>query len=446
MEKKRMQMSHKQFASYIGVTIIASIILGTVITQAATPTASFYLSGGLYPQAHYTIWYENPNYFAKDRYGQVDFDSTNASYVLQSCINQLVTEGTAYQYGMITVNARIQIMSDLVLDSPIDLTDIVNLEIVGVGRDQGIELQVQHNGDIAFDFTNSRFVQIRNIAFDVASGYRPKVCIYLARGSTGASSGDWLFDNCDFDDNGGVTVSFIYNYGCELVTWRECAFRSNGTMININRDNWAAVNSTFNTEYTGSTSISMQSFRDCNFYCDDMTTEPIELSSGVYNVLFDHCYFGGSITDYAFHLNCTDGSVHKLVVKHCHFEMLGFTSSGGTSTDKELVAFSFVDNTINPGAASDIVFMDLNKTYLITREFRCEANYLSYSGATCHFEVKTLDYSYVDFRLGLFDFTLNATEYIRYSRIIVESSSHITCTSGYVAVNGTYFSNGASFP
>jgi len=440
------RMNWKNLYIAVSTVVIISLLAGVYVVYSQTPSSTFWLSAGIYPQANYTIWFETPNYFAKDLNGEIEFSGSNGSLLLQNCIDQLVSEGSAYAYGMIDVSARIQFLSSITLDSAIDLTDIINLEFMGVGRDNGIELIVEHNENIAFDLTNSRFIFFRNLSVRVSSGYRPSVVLYLARGTLANSIGDSGFYNVNFRDQGGVVTAFVYNYGGELITFRECSFNSNGTAININRDNYMRINSTFSNEAIGAQSMSMNDFRNCNFYNGAMTTEPIKLNAGTYNILFDHCYFGGGGANYAFLLNCTSGGVNKLTVKHCHFEMLGFTALGHPVSGRELLGFTLVDNTIYLPSAAAYVFADFNASNLLCREFRIEGNYQSRPSARTDFEVLTIDYSYVDFRLGLYDFTLNATNYIRFSRIIVENATHITCGGGYVAVNGTYFRTAGDFP
>jgi len=69
------------------VTIL--VLVPTIQIVYASPLSTFYLSGGIYPQATYTVWKEGSYYYAKNAYGfQPSWSkSTNASFVIQKAIN-----------------------------------------------------------------------------------------------------------------------------------------------------------------------------------------------------------------------------------------------------------------------------------------------------------------------------------------------------------------------
>jgi len=71
------------------VTIL--VLVPTIQIVYASPLSTFYLSGGIYPQAHYTVWKEGSYYYAKDIYGFIPSwgKSTNGSYVLQTALDSL---------------------------------------------------------------------------------------------------------------------------------------------------------------------------------------------------------------------------------------------------------------------------------------------------------------------------------------------------------------------
>lgn len=77
--------------------VVGLVLLSVIATSAiwyvwaATPTATFWISPGIYPNSKaYTIWIEGSNYFAKDASGQIEFSGTNISLVFQNVIDQLV--------------------------------------------------------------------------------------------------------------------------------------------------------------------------------------------------------------------------------------------------------------------------------------------------------------------------------------------------------------------
>lgn len=93
----------------IGLIFLAiGVLLGSLIVFAATPTTTFYLSGGNYPGAPtYTIWREGSNYFAKNEYGQISYSGTNASEVTQNAIYSCSSEDSIYFKGPITLTHTI---------------------------------------------------------------------------------------------------------------------------------------------------------------------------------------------------------------------------------------------------------------------------------------------------------------------------------------------------
>jgi len=65
--------------------VIIGVLLGAYIGYALTPTTTFTISPGVYPGASdYIIWREGSNYFAKNKYGEIEYSGTNASQVINS--------------------------------------------------------------------------------------------------------------------------------------------------------------------------------------------------------------------------------------------------------------------------------------------------------------------------------------------------------------------------
>jgi len=77
------------------ITIL--VLVPTIQIVYASSLSTFYLSGGIYPNAvSYTIWREGSNYYAKNAYGyQPSWSgSTNASQVTQNALNAMPYGGT----------------------------------------------------------------------------------------------------------------------------------------------------------------------------------------------------------------------------------------------------------------------------------------------------------------------------------------------------------------
>ena len=80
------------------VTVL--VLVPTIQIVYASSLSTFYLSGGVYPQADYTIWREGSYYYAKNAYGAIIYSGTNASEIINSAINSLdAVGGEIYVYA-----------------------------------------------------------------------------------------------------------------------------------------------------------------------------------------------------------------------------------------------------------------------------------------------------------------------------------------------------------
>lgn len=95
----------------LAVGLTCGLLLGALITYAAT-NETFWISLGPYPGGpSYTIFKQGKTYRAKEANGYTSIESTNASYVIQSCIEN---------YTHIYFNAD--------QDDPIELTNSIMIE------------------------------------------------------------------------------------------------------------------------------------------------------------------------------------------------------------------------------------------------------------------------------------------------------------------------------
>jgi len=139
------------------IFLAIGLLLGSLIVFAATPSATFYISGGVYPGApSYTIWKEGSNYFAKDANGQIasGFSGTNISQIMQSTYSSgrsiFVKSGT-YSFDATT-------------------TPCSNLLIEGEGHNTVLQTSANLSKGIFFMDSVSN-VTIKNLRLDGVSLY-----------------------------------------------------------------------------------------------------------------------------------------------------------------------------------------------------------------------------------------------------------------------------------
>lgn len=148
-----------KFSRVIVICLIVSVLTG-VVAYAVSPTQPFTINRGIYPGAtSYTIWVDDGNYFAKNQFGTIIYEGTNAATVIQASIDSLTTGGTIY-----FSNQR------FVFTTPIDGKNSVNL--IGESKgpfenfDVGTVLDYaggSDSGNAFIDYRACRNVEIRNL-------------------------------------------------------------------------------------------------------------------------------------------------------------------------------------------------------------------------------------------------------------------------------------------
>ena len=89
------QINVKTALIFVGISILLTSVF--FYAFAATPSSTFYISSGVYPGApSYTVWREGSNYFAKDVNGMLKYSGTNASLIIQNCIDVLTDGGKIF--------------------------------------------------------------------------------------------------------------------------------------------------------------------------------------------------------------------------------------------------------------------------------------------------------------------------------------------------------------
>lgn len=90
----------------IGLTALVCIIATATLFYAFGATSigtTFYISSGIYPGSPtYTVWKSGSTYYAKDQNGQIDYQSSNGSYVIQQCVDVCDVDDSIYLRGELT--------------------------------------------------------------------------------------------------------------------------------------------------------------------------------------------------------------------------------------------------------------------------------------------------------------------------------------------------------
>lgn len=110
-EEHKTETTKKQLTGVILIALIIGLTVGVLISYSATPSETYYLSGGINPGApSYTIFIDSGNYYAKNAHGQIVYDGTNASEIITSAVNALTTGGSIiFSTGTFTITNTIEI-------------------------------------------------------------------------------------------------------------------------------------------------------------------------------------------------------------------------------------------------------------------------------------------------------------------------------------------------
>lgn len=121
------------------VTAITFLLIGIIGTSIiwiyASPSGSFYISGGVYPNAStYTIWKEGTTYYAKDAYGKIPSwgETSNFSSLMISVLQDL-----KYWGGSISIQKG-NYFADTQINIPYDENILSYINIYGVGEKTNI--------------------------------------------------------------------------------------------------------------------------------------------------------------------------------------------------------------------------------------------------------------------------------------------------------------------
>jgi len=107
-------LKRKYVLAYVS---LVAILLSIIAVQASTPTTTFYISNGPYPGTpKYVCWVEGSNYFAKNYTGQIVYEGTVASTMLNSLFanaaNVFMRSGTYLLTAPITIPSYSQLSGE----------------------------------------------------------------------------------------------------------------------------------------------------------------------------------------------------------------------------------------------------------------------------------------------------------------------------------------------
>ncbi len=110
--KFKLTMPTRRVSVIFTVGILLGVLFTTIFVQAQSGSLSTAtIAGGPYPGApDYTIFVEDGVYYAKDKYGAISFTSTNASYVIQSSIDN--GDSVFVKNGNYTLTSKLTIDTD----------------------------------------------------------------------------------------------------------------------------------------------------------------------------------------------------------------------------------------------------------------------------------------------------------------------------------------------
>jgi len=225
----------------INLKTVAIIVCLTILltsgflfyTFAQTPSSTFVISGGVYSGApSFTIWREGSNYFAKDANGQLRYSGTNASNIIQNCLD---TTGVAGG-GLIFIR-----QDEYVLDTTI-IIRYKRLTLIGEnGGGTNLTLANSVNDDMFFmnQSNSATFFQLRDLRLN---GNRDNN--NAGDGVQIDYTADVLIDHCfiyNFKDN---SVNAVSSWGLQI---RNSHLEGSKRGLNGNRPwQWFLSHTTFN--------------------------------------------------------------------------------------------------------------------------------------------------------------------------------------------------------
>jgi len=333
-------------------TALIFVAIGILITSlvfygfAATPSSTFYISGGVYPGApSYTVWREGSNYFAKDSNGLIAYSGTNASQIIQNIIdaNTYTSIDILFKFGEYTFTKTMT-------------TTHTGLKLRGEAG--GVDVKLVYSGSgTAFVHNSGRDLIVQDLRCD---GGEP-----FFNFTNGVGSGRlFLFERVFFWTS--TKIAIITGESNPFFWIKHCHFRCTSYAIELEKDSDALIEYNY---FFGTASMTKQIYLrpgtvttkiDSNIFVGTNDTKPeivIEVGEGLPtgNIAIVNNKFGGE----------------QLQAPN---ERILFTYSGsGTATFRECwIDYNYVNcrsdaqacpNFIN--ATSDIIFARVSISFNI---------------------------------------------------------------------------------
>lgn len=105
-------MKNKKLTTLISALCLISFVIGAslVFVLKAQTASTFWITEGLYPSAtSLTVWRDGSYYFGKNGYGQILYSGTNATLVIQNCIDNLAGGTIFVSAGIYSLSTGINI-------------------------------------------------------------------------------------------------------------------------------------------------------------------------------------------------------------------------------------------------------------------------------------------------------------------------------------------------
>lgn len=236
---------------------IIGVLLGAYIGFAASPSTTFTISPGIYPGAPtYTVWREGSYYFAKNSNGEIEFSGTNASQIIQNCIDNMDAGGTLLlRQGTYDITHTIIATNSILLkgeirwgtklngqnmvtcDPVLDLTqrpiNLENLQIVGYHRLMviGVYSTPHYIKNVYFAYgkgvvlNGTEYYSFQNCYF--RKTYAGYAAVNLTNNGAGYLANYNFFRDCAFKENDGYSV---YMNGAQGNIFDGCGFEGNNEL------------------------------------------------------------------------------------------------------------------------------------------------------------------------------------------------------------------------
>lgn len=265
---------NKQSISYVATFLLVTLLLGITIGYAANPSATTYLyPGSMTETATYVVWAEGANYFAKNgETGQV-LDSTNASDLIQYCLNTtyaITNKGTVFlKAGVYQLTNTIEVKTGVSLigsGSQIAFPEIATLIVTRLAWAGSVGGTV-----VRSDFSNIYVGVIKNLWIDgngdAAYGLHLKQCMNSIFENIHVSGATNTLITCQASN--AITGNFVLNTFRNVETSPDgsCASQIGFNLVGDDITHIVTLNTFENCRFSGyQVSLQFYSYADTNTF------------------------------------------------------------------------------------------------------------------------------------------------------------------------------------